>query len=270
MTDAAAREMLRDTAKDGRACDGFFSQGVRPGSRKSTFLAEAGLLPATLSMDGIRALLGGPVMDESGTAGLDQSRNDRVCAMLKEVARDRMARGETLVIDTTMANADSLAHWAAEARRFLYSVAVLDMSPLPLETCLARNAGRTWDRRVRESVVRRLHARVSESAEAPLPDGVVRMDGTRPGAANLAVAHLSPRGIDLDGADRVVHVGDLHGCSHALDALLRSAGGVRDSDFWVFHPPRSPGLCRCASSPTGSAATTFPWMRRGKAGPRHP
>jgi len=72
-----------------------------PGSGKSHTLASLGLADLTLGADAIRLLLASPVLLPSGRMAIPAENDRRVWAKIHEITGQRMARGETLVVDAT-------------------------------------------------------------------------------------------------------------------------------------------------------------------------
>lgn len=204
-------------------------------SGKSHALRLAGLEDWTLSADRIRSVLASPFMVEDGRMISNQDMNDRVFALLGKLADERMGRGETLAIDTTLQSRGDLADWLKLAHRHRYRVAVLDMSSTSLDAALARNSGRDEVWRVPEWKIRQVHA---THAQAGLPDkGDFTLIAGRDDGGHVArlAGWLEEPIVDLSPYSAVVHIGDLQGC-HTVVAGPGGplAGGFRNDAFYVF------------------------------------
>ena len=205
------------------------------GSGKSHALRAAGLGDWTLSADMIRTVLASPVMVEDGRMILNQDVNEKVFPLMKRLAEERMRRGETLAIDTTMQERRDLAMWAEMAREHRYEVAVLDMSSTSLEAAIARNAQRPETRRVPEWKIRQVHAQHAEAGIRDV-DGVTVIQGRDDGShVDGLLGWLRSPAVDLSRYSAIVHVGDLQGC---LTVLSGPGGplehGFSDDMFYVF------------------------------------
>lgn len=205
------------------------------GSGKSHALRQAGIAEWTLSSDTLRTVLASPMLVESGRMISNQDVNDRVFQLMAKLADERMDRGETLAIDTTLQNLGELSGWLKLARKHRYRVAVLDMSQTSLEAALARNLARSDVWRVNEAKVRQVHA-IQAEAGPVLSEGVDVIAGRDDGSHVAALeAWLEEPVADLSSYSGIVHIGDLQGCH----TVLAGPGGplergFRDDMFYVF------------------------------------
>lgn len=131
------------------------------GSGKSTFARRHFAPEEVLSSDRFRALVSG---DEA-----DQSATTEAFRLLHEALDDRLAQGLPTVVDAT-----STQTWARrkllDAARGAGRPIVTIVLDLPLETCLARNAGRTH-RHVHPRAVRRQHHQLRASLRELADEG---------------------------------------------------------------------------------------------------
>lgn len=201
------------------------------GAGKSTILAELDLLWHRLSADDLRLTLASPVLGREGRIGIPQSQDKRVWRMLLDILDERMARGELLVVDATHPSARSFADYRKLARKHRYRLACLDLSTVPLDDVLARNAARDPLRVVPEEVVRR-------TAEAcrfgVVPPEILRIPWASDGSHLASLrAWLDEPIEDFSAWTRVHHIGDLQGC---LQPLLDWLGpeGVRSDELYLF------------------------------------
>jgi protein phosphatase len=117
------------------------------GCGKSTFAATRFRPTEILSSDAFRAM----VADDPS----DQDATDAAFELLHTALSLRLARARLSVVDATNVEAWARAPLLGIARRHRRP-AVAIVLDLPLDVCLARNAGRT-DRRVPPAAVRRQH-----------------------------------------------------------------------------------------------------------------
>lgn len=205
------------------------------GSGKSHALRMASLDGWTLSSDMLRSVLASPMMVEDGRMIPNQDVNDRVFSLLGKLAEERMDRGETLAIDSTLQNLGDMAGWMKLAHRHRYRVAVLDMSATSLDAAIARNERREELWRVPEWKIRQVHAGHAQLGLLA-PDGFDVIAGRDDGGHVAELAEwLEEPVLDLSAYSAVVHVGDLQGCH----TVVAGAGGplergFRDDTFYVF------------------------------------
>lgn len=203
-----------------------------PGSGKSTWLRELGMSHNTLSSDVVRGLYASPVLLPDGRMAVDQSQSREAFALINSLLSQRMAKGETLALDSTFVDGqwDTMLRLAREHG---YQVACLDASTVPLEQCLERNAKRGELDRVPEGTVERMHGVLAMS---DIPGAVHRIewqdDGSHVQAARnwLAAPH-----IDASDYRKIVFVGDLQGCWSVIEGpggLLES--GLDTDTLYVF------------------------------------
>ena len=188
----------------------------QPGSGKSTTIAKAGLKHYALSADALRATVAAPFLTTDARLIVNQEFNDVVFARMMQSGRERMARGETLVLDTTMSERGDLKTWLDLARRNRYQVLVWDFSNVPIELALQRNAERDEFERVPEFRVRAMHeALLSDPLEIPKGVSVVHWASDDSHVARVMDWLVEPI-VDLSHRESIVHIGDLQGCFTVL------------------------------------------------------
>lgn len=209
------------------------------GSGKSTWARRWLPTTAILSSDAMRGIL---TDDESH---LECSRD--AFAMLEELARLRLKYGRIAVIDATNLRRESRQPWLKIAREHRVP-ALLVYFDIPTELCIARQALRT--RKVPADAIRRQQTRMDDlPLEAPDEpwDAIARVHlglGERaeddPGFEVIRswrrkrVMSLGPSGVRVNH-DRLDLIGDIHGCSAELDALLARLGWSCQDGRWS-HP----------------------------------
>jgi len=229
------------------------------GVGKSTFIKDSGLGGHVLSADALRRVLSSAVLGDDGNVMTDQSQNVRVWPMLRQIAAERMARGETLVLDMTFEpgqdfsaqrspkrpeiSAGSLPNasrtefkpWLELASKYGYEVACVDFAGFPIEEAIRNNSGRVDFERVDESRIRSTHETLlSNPVVADGSMHVIRWSPDGSHADELA-DWLSVPVHDFSGYREVVHVGDLQGCFTVLtgpEGPLKD--GLRDDTVYVF------------------------------------
>lgn len=207
-----------------------------PGSGKSHTLREAGLTHWTLSSDAIRSTIAAPFLTSDGRMIVSQEFNDIVFPRLFAQAEERMARGETLAIDTTLYERSDMKRWITLAKRYRYRIAVLDMSTTPLETAIARNWKRDEYTAVPPYRVQQMYEQIIGTPIGELPPHGAVIKGKPDGShVGELVAWLREPVLDLSSYREVVHIGDIQGCFSVLAGTGGPlASGFRDDTFYIF------------------------------------
>lgn len=207
------------------------------GSGKSHTIDALGLNEWTLSSDVLRSIIASPMLTPQGTMIVNQDVNGQVFAQMRDLAEQRMRRGETLVIDTTGLQISDFDTWRELARDHRYKIAFVDLSGVSLDLALARQEGRHELRKVPRQSLERFHRIMLEN---PLTvkdaDRETIIRGDEKGSHIDALREwLDVPVPDLSAYSKVVHIGDIQGCHSVLvgrDGPL--SGGLRDDTFYVF------------------------------------
>ena len=203
-----------------------------PGSGKSALLRELGLGDVTLEADAFRLRASGPAIGPDGRFSVNQANDQKVWREMADTLGARMANGDTMAVDATHTSAADFKPYRELARRHGYRIACLDLGGVPLEEADARNLARPEWRRVPRQRMEEFARRITVSE---VPDGVLRIPVDSSGAYRDTVRDfLAVPSFDLSACDRVIHVGDIHGCATALRALVDRLGGIRGGDWWFF------------------------------------
>ena len=223
-----------------------------PGSRKSSFiLNDLGLAGHVLSSDDLRAVLGSPMMTPTGAMILPQDQNGRVMAMLRDILRERMERGETLAVDMVQESLSDLKPYLELAHKHRYETLIVDFGAVPLERALADNLRRTEYKVVPSTTVERMYAMIAATPtlkavreRANDPDSIFSASAAAPTVVewsadgshvDAAKSWLAVPMRDLSRYREVVHVGDLQGC-HTVVAGPEGPyfQGLDDDRFHIF------------------------------------
>lgn len=196
-----------------------------PGAGKSTWLKNRGLEQYVLSSDAIRLMLNSPVMDSNGNYSISQAQNRRVFEMLYEILESRMDRGEFVIIDATHKKTSDFDVYNKLARKYFYSVAVVDMSKVPLETCLERNASRESYKHVPADVITLQHGDITKY-NIPKSMTILNPDDTS------YEKWIKIPTVDLNGYKQIHHLGDIQGCMDPLNVYFKD--GFKDDEYYIF------------------------------------
>jgi predicted kinase len=195
-----------------------------PGSGKSTALKALNLDTITLSPDVFRLLISGPVMGQDGRFHVNQSTNQVVWPMMMNILDQRMARGETVVVDATHLTSADFKPYIDKARIHRYEVGCLDID-VPFHIALSRNNSRKDWTRVPDFRMMEMNELYRDNQ---VPESIVKLHNED------IPKFLEAKVLNLDKCKRVVHVGDLQGCVTVLKDLIEKLGGIQESDHWIF------------------------------------
>lgn len=192
-----------------------------PGSGKSTWIKENGLEQYTLEADRFRMLVSNPVLNEEGYFCISQKNDSIAWKMLFECLERRMENGEFTVVDATHSSSAMVNKYHKLAQKYRYRVYIKDVN-IPLEELYKRNNARLEYKRVPENAIERIHALIENTN---LPSWVKNIND---------ISEIDDYFIDENvdkKYDRVLVIGDIHGCYTALNELV---GEIDQKTLYVF------------------------------------
>lgn len=168
-----------------------------PGSGKTTharaWVAGDRANRARVNRDDLRAMLDDGAFEKGVT-------EPRILAARDATILGLLRKGLSVICDDTNLPQRTARDLADLARRASADFTVYDYTNVPLETCLARNAGRADKAPVPEDAIRDMHARYVAGKPWPLPVP------TEPAAGDMAPAPYEPKPgtrkavlVDIDG-----------------------------------------------------------------------
>jgi predicted kinase len=139
-----------------------------PGSGKTTF-AEAWVTeePETrrrVNRDSLRRMI--HINAQSAT----QDTEAIITKTAADLVRAFLRSGLDVVVDDTNLRQRTARQWATLAALTGAELTVQDLTDVPLETCLARNAARPGDARIPDGVIETMHAKFIASGKLPTPE----------------------------------------------------------------------------------------------------
>ncbi len=194
------------------------------GCGKTTWIAQNGLKPYTLSADDIRLLCQSPVLQVDGTENISQSNDKAVWKILFSILEIRMQRGDFTVIDATNSKTSEMARYREMCSTYRYRIYCVDFTDIPIEEVKRRNAGREPLKQVSEEIIERMYSRF---ATQKVPSGIRVI---RPDELDTIWLKL----FDLSEYKRIHHIGDVHGCYTALQKYLEENGGIKEDEMYIF------------------------------------
>ncbi len=164
-----------------------------PGSGKTTW-AKAQRGHVRVNRDDLRRMLhGGPLLTGWAEIQVTLAQRALVAGLLRG--------GVNVICDDTNLRTRAVKDLAALGRSYGAQVVIRDFTDVPLEECLARDAGRPEDERVGEQAIRRMYQRYLAGRSLPLP-----VPATPPVPAPYRPPDGAPEAflVDIDGTVAVM------------------------------------------------------------------
>lgn len=200
------------------------TRGV-PASGKSTFVEKNGLLPFTISLDIYRQHFRGLVLGKHGEFCISNESDKEVMKLRNKVMEQRMQRGEFIVYDATNLVTNKLDVIKKMSKRYRYRVVMIDfMDGVTLEEIIRRDSEREPYKRVGENVISRMWSNYQRQI---IPKWIEVVSPN-----NFVKTYLEDIPTDLSHYKKIVHIGDIHGCSTVLHTYLN--GRLREDTYYIF------------------------------------
>lgn len=193
-----------------------------PGCGKSTYIDSHGLRPFALSADEIRLQCQSAQQNIYGATEISQNNEKNVWQMLFKLLDIRMSHGEFTVIDATNSKTEEINRYKDMCEQYRYRMFIIDFTKLPIEECKRRNASRDVYKRVPEEVIDKMYSRF---ANQPIPSGIKVIDPDH-------LEDIFIKRFDMSKYEKVVHIGDIHGCYTALKTYFKD--GFNDNYMYIF------------------------------------
>jgi len=194
-----------------------------PGSGKSTFLAENGFEPYTLSSDSIRLMHRSPVLTMDGRLSISQNVNKVTFELMFELLETKMEYGEFIVIDATHCGKSAFKGYKKLSEKYRYRVWGIDFSKTPKDVAKKRNKSREAYKFVPEHVIDEMYGRI-DSAKIPSWIKVITPEEVE----ETFKYHLH----DLSYYSKIHHIGDIHGCLDPLEKYFKE--GLNSDEMYIF------------------------------------
>lgn len=195
-----------------------------PGSGKSTFLNKLGLQHHSLSMDVIRECVSSAELSVDGRMQISQNNNAEVYNLFVKFAKQRIIKGETLAIDSTIPSQEFIDALEKHLLDQRYEIAIVDLSNLPLDVIKKQNSQRFDTKQVNDLVIDKIQSKIKNST-LNLSKFKTTTFSLKPGQQPLDLISsvydwLKIPTIDLSKYEEVVHIGDLQGCHKVLQDAI--------------------------------------------------
>jgi len=197
-----------------------------PGAGKTTWIKEHGLEKYALSPDNMRELCSSVELQPTGEFKISQARDNEnvVWDVLMKVLEHRMSRGEFTVIDATCSKTKDMQKYKDLASQYRYRMYVVDFTDIPLETCLAQNKMRDEIKQVPSNAIRNIYARFA-TQKVPSGINIIKRD---------EFDTLLETPIDLTEYEKIVFIGDIHGCFDTLMQYGDFKNGLNPHYEYIF------------------------------------
>lgn len=196
-----------------------------PCSGKSTFIKKLGVEAYTLSLDTIRE----QCFDlnysmETGFCNEFQQNKNIVFDIYSKMLEARLDHGALTFIDNTNIFGKDLLNCARKARDKGYRVYLVDFSNITLEETLRRNESRDYKKFDKETLVD-LYVLAHEPMN--IPNWIIQL---KPEEVEKELDYLP---IDVNHYEKIVHIGDIHGCYDPLEKYFKD--GINPNYLYIFH-----------------------------------
>jgi predicted kinase len=181
----------------------IFTRGL-PGSGKSTYLNNNGLVPYTICADDIRLLYSAPVQTITGSSSINQKKDSAVWEFLLSRVGERMVNGDLTVVDATHCRDGDFGKYRKFVDQYKYRAYCIDFGDIPLETCLANNLKRPDYKIVPEEVIFRMNKNLNATK---VPSWITTVKPEE----NIWNIINQPT-LDFGNYKKIVHFGDIQGC----------------------------------------------------------
>lgn len=199
------------------------------GAGKSTWLKENNFSPFVMSSDEIRTQRDGLTLNAEGKLTISMDNHKKVWEELWQKVENKMKEGQFIVIDGTFQLNKDFRPIQELARRYFYDVAVIDFTHIPEEVAIERNRLRPSYKFVPEFAIKRAYERFKTNS-VPNQFRVFSSEDL-PQIFKFLVS-----GVHIDTAKykKIHHIGDLQGCFTVFDEYLKSNGGMKNDELYIF------------------------------------
>ena len=197
-----------------------------PGSGKSTWIKENNLEQYTLSPDNLRVLCSSTSLTPEGEFKITQDQNNeaQVWKVLFELLEYRMSLGEFTVVDATCSKTRDINQYKELADQYRYRVFIVDFTDIPLDICLKQNKMRPEFKQVPEAAIRNIYARFA-TQQIPAAVKIIKRD---------ELDTLLEKPIDLSNYEKLIFIGDIHGCYDTLMQYEDFKNGLNLNYEYIF------------------------------------
>ena len=196
------------------------------GSGKSTWVKKVGVEQYVVSSDAIRLLYASPILKADGKYTISQANDKKVWEMLYNILEFRMVNGDFTIVDATHCKESSLTKYKKLCEKYNYRMVIIDFSNIPLEEIKRRNSQREEYKQVSDEIIERMYEQIQVKLGKKYE--VYSYDDLKGFSA------LLPNHVELaDKYNKIVVIGDVHGCYAPLDEYF-SKNTIDENTYYVF------------------------------------
>ena len=196
-----------------------------PASGKSTWVKDMNLENYCLSADNIRLLVQSPIMSATERHREISQKNDSyVWQLLFELLEERMKRGEFIIIDATHSRSSDFSRYNKLCERYRYRRYYVDFSNVPIEVCKERNKKREDYKRVPDSVIDKMYARLNTQQKT---SGWVEAE------KGDLFKTVGTKLFNMNEYEKIHIFGDIHGCYEPLKQYFEE-NPFNENEFYIF------------------------------------
>lgn len=197
-----------------------------PGCSKSTWIKEHNLENYALSPDDIRVQCSSLELQPTGDFKISQDQKNEgvVWDILFKLLEHRMSRGEFTIIDATCSKTKDIQKYKQLADAYRYRMFIVDFTDIPLETCIKQNKMRPEWKQVPQKAIENIYSRFA-TQQVPSQVKIIKRD---------EFDTLLERPVDLSNYDKLVFIGDIHGCYDTLMQYDDFKNGLKDDTAYIF------------------------------------
>lgn len=197
-----------------------------PGAGKTTWIKNHHLEQYALSPDDIRVMCSSNELQPTGEYKISQERENEnmVWDVLFKILEHRMSRGEFTIIDATCSKTKDIQKYKDLASSYRYRMFIVDFTDIPLETCLAQNKMREEVKQVPSNSIKNIYARFI-TQQIPSSVKIIKRD---------ELQTIEERPIDLSQYEKIVFIGDIHGCYDTLMQYEDFKNGLNPNYGYIF------------------------------------
>jgi predicted kinase len=170
-----------------------------PASGKTTFARKLQPRVVRVGRDDLRLMLHGRRL-------FTETAESQVTHIERMAVEGLLAQRTDVIVDDTNLRGSTVREWAVLAARFRAGFEVHDLTEVPLEECIRRDAARPDGVRVGERTIRRMHDRYLAGRTLPLP--VPFIDPADPGVVGYDPDPALPPAVLVDVDGTVALMGD--------------------------------------------------------------
>lgn len=197
-----------------------------PASGKSTFIKENGLEQYTINVDKIRLLFKNPITNYTGEKRISQKNDKEVWKFVYALLKRRFEEGDTTIVDATHCDNKYIERYKNLTSKYGYDITVVDFK-IDILKALENNKNREEYKFVPEDVIEKMYEKLQKQTALKNVTYLSKKEF-------IESIDIEPVIINTDKYDRIIHIGDIHGCYTALENLLQATNYKKEKNLYIF------------------------------------